>query len=100
MSEALRTRDWKYIRYFENSKCPYEESDLNFADQTPVFEQLFDLRTDPDEQVNLVDDPAALETLNGFRDRTAILSKNLTEASREYKNNTGLAKRKLTHGCW
>ena len=100
MSEAVRTRDWKYIRYFENSKCPYEEADLKFAEQTPVFEQLFDLRNDPDEQVNLVDDPAALEKLNEFRDRTAILSNNLTETSQEYKNNTGLAIRKLTHGCW
>jgi arylsulfatase A-like enzyme len=100
MSEAVRTKDWKYIRYFENAKCPYEEADLNFADQLPEFEQLFDLRNDPQERTNLVDDPAALQMLSKLRDETALQSKKLTKTSRAYKSKVGLAKRKLKHGCW
>ena len=36
-SEGLRTEDTKYLRYFE---------------QDPVYEELYDLRTDPRESVN------------------------------------------------
>ena len=31
--------------------------------------ELFDLRTDPDERTNLVDDPAAVMTVEGLRSR-------------------------------
>ena len=39
MSEGIRTERWKYIRY---------------VDQTPVYEELFDLKNDPFEEHNLV----------------------------------------------
>ena len=39
VTEGIRTQRWKYIRYPEVS---------------PVFEQLFDLKTDPLERTNLV----------------------------------------------
>ena len=42
-SEGCRTEDTKYLRYFE---------------QDPVYEELYDLRTDPHESVNLAADPA------------------------------------------
>ena len=52
--EGVRTADWKYIRYFE---------------QQPVHEELYDLRKDPLETKNLVDDAEEKEILNGLRKR-------------------------------
>ena len=54
--EAVRTSDWKYVRYMPKFGCPYTEDDLDFSQQQPIFEQLFDLRDDPRAGfVNLVD---------------------------------------------
>ena len=57
-SEGVRTTKWKYIRY---------------TDQTPVFEQLFDLVSDPTERNNLALVPAHLKTLQKLRKRCASL---------------------------
>ena len=51
-SEGFRTEDWKYIRYFE---------------QDPVYEELYDLRGDPHESVNLAADPCHAEQLAALR---------------------------------
>ena len=48
----VRTADWKYVHRYPEG--PHE---------------LFDLRTDPDERTNLVDDPAAAMTVEGLRGR-------------------------------
>ena len=52
--EGVRTERWKYIRY---------------KGTTPVEEELFDLRTDPLEEHNLVKDARHAETLAGLRSR-------------------------------
>jgi arylsulfatase A-like enzyme len=52
-SEGLRTKDWKYIRYFNNPG--------------PEGEQLYNLATDPLETKNLIADPAASEQLASLR---------------------------------
>ena len=57
-SEAVRTSRWKYVRYIGES---------------PVFEQLFDLKTDPMELHNLVGVKAHQKTLVGLRARHAVL---------------------------
>lgn len=57
-SEAIRTRDWKYAR---------------FTKETPVFEQLFDLRKDPGELNNLVASAAHQSVLAKLRNRCAAL---------------------------
>lgn len=48
----VRTRDWKYVHRFPTG--PHE---------------LFDLRTDPGERTNLVDDPAAKDVVGHLRGR-------------------------------
>ena len=100
MSEALRTKEWKYIRYFANTKCPYDESDLDFSGQTPVFEQLFDLKQDPGERTNLVNHPEVADVLAEMRQKTTRRSIQLTQQSRTYKNSIELAARSAGEGCW
>ena len=58
-SEGCRTEDTKYLRYFE---------------QDPVYEELYDLRTDPHESVNLAADPRHAERLAEMRRRCDRLS--------------------------
>ncbi len=57
-SEGVRTARHKYVRYFERN---------------PVYEQLFDLTTDPHEVRNLVGDPAHAATLATLRTRCNAL---------------------------
>lgn len=51
-SEGMRTEDTKYLRYFE---------------QDPVYEELYDLRADPHESVNLAADPRHADLLAEMR---------------------------------
>lgn len=53
-SEGVHAGRWKYVRY---------------VDQEPVSEQLFDLRRDPYEQVNLAGRPEAARRLDALRRR-------------------------------
>ena len=100
MSEALRADNLKYIRYFATPRCPYTEDDLDFAERTPVFEQLFDLEADPGERNNLTDDPAFTTTLNDMRSRAERQSAALSSESRAYKNTLELSAREGGQGCW
>lgn len=52
--EGLRNADFKYVRYIDNEN----------------YEFLHDLVNDPDELVNLADDPDHAETLKEMRERT------------------------------
>jgi arylsulfatase A-like enzyme len=51
---AIRTPDWKYIRYLDGQ---------------PGYEEFYHLRTDPDEAVNLAGDPSHADTLAKLRAR-------------------------------
>jgi arylsulfatase A-like enzyme len=53
-SEGVRAARWEYLRYPE---------------QQPVYEQLFDLATDPVEEHNLAGEPAQRERLESMRRR-------------------------------
>ncbi len=53
-SEGVRTERYKYVRYFE---------------ENPVYEQLFDLETDPNEVVNLAGDATHADRLATLRVR-------------------------------
>jgi len=57
-SEAVRTRDWKYVRY---------------TSETPVYEQLFDLKRDAAERRNLAGEAAHKQTLAKLRRRCDAL---------------------------
>jgi len=51
-SKSVRTKRWKYIRYFE---------------QRPMIEELFNIQKDPVEAINLVDKPEYSDILNSMR---------------------------------
>ncbi len=51
-SEGMRNERWKYIRYFE---------------QQPVYEELYDLKNDPHEWVNLIHDTQYAEKADELR---------------------------------
>lgn len=67
--EAVRTKDWKYVRYFRSDKSQYGEADVDFRGRQPDFEQFFDLNDDPGEESNLIAEPDLQERIEGFRDR-------------------------------
>ena len=52
-SEGVRTKDWKYFRYVNDKS----------------FEELYNLKEDPQEIINLVADPAYLDKLKSFRNK-------------------------------
>ena len=58
-SEGVRTKRWKYIRYFE---------------QNPVYEELYDLESDPHESQNLAGGPSVAAQLTEMRLRCTELS--------------------------
>ena len=78
---AVRTDRWKYIRNFSDDPVGLDQvADEEWArrlvtlpDQPWLLprlpEELYDLDTDPDEQVNLVDDDAHAERLGEMRAR-------------------------------
>ena len=51
-SKAVRTKRWKYIRYFE---------------QRPMIEELFDVQNDPIEAFNLAEEPRYSNILVSLR---------------------------------
>ncbi|MDZ7690874.1 MAG: DUF4976 domain-containing protein [Balneolaceae bacterium] len=53
-SEGVRTERYKYLRYL---------------DSEPLFEELYDLREDPDESENLAGDPQYQELLQQMREK-------------------------------
>lgn len=85
--EGLRTREWKYVRYMHKFGCPYTEEQLDFSNQEPEFEQLFDLNSDPAERVNLAGVEKHAAILEQFRERTRARSSELTSFGRQYKES-------------
>jgi arylsulfatase A-like enzyme len=66
LQEGYVDGDWKYIRYFKIPH-PYDPSDVENLGQEPVFEMLFNLKEDPDEMNNLIDNPEFNEKLMELR---------------------------------
>ncbi len=66
-SEGVRTQRWKYIRYF---------------DQNPIWEELYDLKKDPEEAHNLRDDPNCVLKLDKLRKRCDELLRSIQSSTR------------------
>ena len=99
--EALRTQEWKYVRYLQPEGCPYTEAQLDFSGQEPIFEQLFDLIDDPAERVNLAGIEEYADTLQQFRERIRIRSSELTSEGRRYKKAASIQLRPEDGAyCW
>jgi arylsulfatase A-like enzyme len=90
-SESVRTREWKYIRYFKRTEDPRQAGRMfrgtldNYNDclvsslrlEQPVYEELYHLGEDPGEVTNLAGDPACRPTLEHFRARVVALGREL-----------------------
>lgn len=99
--EALRTDEWKYVRYLQPQGCPYTEAQLDFSEQQPIFEQLFHLGRDPTERTNLAAQPEHAAVLAEFRARTQEHSAELTRTGREHKQALAVPLRPSSGAyCW
>jgi arylsulfatase A-like enzyme len=99
--EALRTQEWKYVRYLAPGGCPYTEEQLDFSGQQPTFEQLFHLASDPLERVNLVNVQEYAPTLETFRARTRAQSAAMTANGLRHKRDLSIALRPADRvNCW
>jgi len=76
--EAVRSKDFKYIRYFDKANDRHHFHSLTATiegmapfpeGEAPIYEELFDLRSDPNESTNLAGDPEYAETLDAMRAR-------------------------------
>lgn len=85
--ESVRSTKWKYLRYFQNDRSafanvtkktqyvvqPVQRSNYqtwltaSIDGEQPVYEELFDLESDPGETNNLVDRPIHAEILDKMR---------------------------------
>lgn len=73
--EAVRTRQWKYVRYFDKAN-DQEYADMLVASingEQPIYEELFDLANDPTESHNVISDPKNSDILEQLRTRNAAL---------------------------
>ena len=83
--EAVRTKDWKYVRYFRSDTSQYTAKDVDFEGREPDFEQLFDLVNDPAEERNLIEDASQAARIAAFRERSKQYSAELVRASKDMK---------------
>jgi len=75
--EAVRTHDWKYIRYFDREK-DQAYSDMLVASingEESIYEELFDLTNDPHETHNVIEVAANSEIVAELNHRTSELVK-------------------------
>lgn len=99
--EALRTQEWKYVRYLEPGGCPYTEEQLDFSSQQPTFEQLFHLVSDPGERVNLATVREHAQVLETFRSRTRARSAAMTANGLRHKSELSIPLRPAEGvNCW
>lgn len=76
-TEAVRTTDWKYIRYFSKEKDQHHILSLiaPFLGEEPIYEELYDLKNDPNEENNLAFEASSQALLQMLRRRATELLK-------------------------
>lgn len=82
--EGMRTGEWKYIRMFDGV-TKYNESDIAFLGRQPDFEQLFNLKNDPEEKNNLIEEYEGSELLDNLRNKCIAQSEDLNNVRENYK---------------
>ncbi len=77
--DAVRSEQYKYIRYFsrENDRGQYLPDGI--AKEQPIYEELFDLKNDPTEQINLAENLEFQMILNAHRERCRELADELSK---------------------
>jgi arylsulfatase A-like enzyme len=91
--EGIRMGNWKYIRMYQLHKGKYSEEDIDFTQRKPDFEQLFNLKDDPEEMNNLIDQYEGDELLTTLRSKTAQHAAELNVSREKYKTTTEIQKR-------
>ena len=78
--EAVRTKDWKYIRYFskENDRMKYLPL-VSIQGEKPIYEELFYLKDDPKESKNLIATSKNKDMAEMLRKKCQALVKELAE---------------------
>lgn len=73
--EAVRTHEWKYIRYFDkkNDGKYVDYIDASINGEQPIYEELYDLLNDPKETTNLIAMPKYAEIADTLRHRNKDL---------------------------
>ena len=79
--EGVRDSHFKYIRSFskKGDRRLYLPHQTILTDEKPIYEELFDIVSDPKESKNLADDIAYAETLDLYRKRCKELVKECSE---------------------
>ncbi len=77
--EAVRSGQYKYIRYFSKDNDRKQYLPDGIAGEKPIYEELFDLNNDPTEQVNLAEDAEFQMILNAHRERCGELATELSK---------------------
>ncbi|GAA0880816.1 sulfatase [Algoriphagus jejuensis] len=74
-TEAVGSKDWKYIRYYSKEEDQHHILSMisPILGEEPIYEELYDLKNDPNEQHNLAGQADKQELLQKFRDRCAAL---------------------------
>ena len=94
--EAVREKEWKYVRYFPNPSHNngkevltrsghYVDEDVDFRGKRPIYEQLFNIRTDPHEHDNLVKNSKHTKILNRLRKHCEIHSSHIMTEKEKYR---------------
>ena len=67
--EAIRTQEWKYIRYFskKHDRDLYLPRQSVMTNEHPIHEELYNLTKDPGEHQNLADNPSYSHILDQYR---------------------------------
>jgi len=70
--EAVRSHEWKYIRYFRRGdpiEAYADTLEASIRGEEPIYEELYHLTKDPHEEHNVAGDPGYSDTLEQYRQR-------------------------------